>query len=60
MHLILAIIFKKYLCKLTINNNDKKYLLKLTINNGNLVEEKIYVYTKFMYTTKLNNIGIKT
>ena len=34
----------------------KKYSYKSIINNGGLVREKIHVYNKFTYTTKLNNI----
>ena len=37
------IILEKYLCKSIINDND-------------LMREEIHVYTKFIYTTKLNNI----
>ena len=56
MHLIQAIVFKKYLCKLTINNGSKKYLFILTINNNCLIREKIYIYMKFLQIIKLNNI----
>ncbi len=57
MFLILAIVFKKYLCKLTINDGiSKKYLCKSTIDNSNLVGEEVHVYIKFTPTTKLNNI----
>ncbi len=37
-------------------DNSKKYLCKSTINNSGLVGEEIYTYTKFTYTTELNNI----
>lgn len=53
---ILAIVFKKYLCKSTINDDSKNYLYKSTIDNSNLVEEEIYAYTKFKHITELNNI----
>ena len=38
----------------------KKYLYKLTIDNNDLVGEKIHIYTKFTYLTKFNNICIET
>ena len=60
MHLILAIVLKKYLCKSTINDGGKKYLCKSTIDNDDLVGEEIHVYTKFTYITELNNIWIGT
>ena len=34
----------------------KKYLCKSTIDNDSLMGEEIHAYTKFTYTTKLNNI----
>lgn len=56
MHLVLAIVFKKYLYKSTINDGDKKYFYKSKIDDSNLVGEEIHTYTKFTYITKLNNI----
>ena len=43
MYLILAMVFKKY-------------LYKSTIDDGGLIKEKIHGYIKFTHITKLNNI----
>ena len=56
MHLMPAIVFKKYLCKSIIDDSGKKYLCKSIIDNGNLVREEIHAYTKFTCITELNNI----
>ena len=56
MHLMLAIVFKKYSYKSTIDDGGKKYLCKSTINDSDLVGEEIHAYTKFTHTTELNNI----
>lgn len=56
MYLIPAIVFKKYLCKSSIDDSSKKYLYKSIIDNSNLVGEKTCVYTKFTHIIELNNI----
>ncbi len=53
MHLMLAIVFKKYSCKSTIDDSSKKYLCKLIIDDSDLVGEK------FTRITELNNIWIE-
>ena len=56
MNLLPAIVFQKYLCKLTIDDGNKEYLCKSIINNGGLVGEEIHVYIKFTHRIELNNI----